>query len=181
VTVLPPDAELIARVVAADDARAFEQLVRRYQAVVRGFLRRLCADAAAADDLAQETFLKAYQRLAQFRGGAKLSTWLIAIAYNEFLQSRRRGAQRRRLAAALRQEPGHWTREETPEVHDLPKLLAWLEEDERVVMVLSYAHEFSHREIAIVMGLPVGTVKSKLTRGRQRILARLGTTEVQDA
>ena len=65
------DTELIARVVAADDTRAFEQLVLRHQAIVRGFLRHLTADA---DDVAQETFLKAYRRLTYFRGDSKFST-----------------------------------------------------------------------------------------------------------
>ena len=180
-TALPPDAELIARVVAGDDPRAFERLVMQYQSPVRGFLRQLTSDPAAADDLAQETFLKAFQRLAQFRGDAKLSTWLIAIAYNEFRQSQRRTAHQLKITGALRQEPDLHTIEPSSEIHDLPKLLGWLEEDERVVMVLSYAYEFSHREIALVTGLPVGTVKSKVTRAKQRILERLRAAETHDA
>ncbi len=95
------DTELIARVVAGDDTRAFEQLVLRHQAVVRGFLRRLTADA---DDIAQETFIKAYRRLSHFRGDAKFSTWLIAIAYNELRQTQRRRSHQQKIVAALRLE-----------------------------------------------------------------------------
>lgn len=171
------DAELIARTVAADDPRAFEQLVLRYQSLVRGFLRQLAPEGA--DDLAQETFLKAYRRLAHFRGDAKFSTWLIAIAYNELRQAQRRWSHQRRVVSALRLEPDAAEAVAPADVHDLPKLLAWLDEDERVVMVLSYAHEYSHSEIARVTGLPLGTVKSKLNRAKARILARLNETERQ--
>jgi RNA polymerase sigma-70 factor (ECF subfamily) len=168
---------LIARVVARADARAFEQLVLRYQSLVRGFLRRLTADAAAADDVAQETFIKAYARLTQFRGDAKFGTWLIAIAYNEFRQMHRRRQQQDRITSAARQEIKSYDFDVHAETLDLPKLLAWLEDDERVVLVLSYAHEYSHREISLVTGLPLGTVKSHLTRGKARILARLRDSE----
>jgi RNA polymerase sigma-70 factor, ECF subfamily len=168
------DAELIARAVASGDTRAFEQLVLRHQAVVRGFLQRLTSDA---DDIAQETFLKAYRRLAHFRGDAKFSTWLIAIAYNELRQAQRRRSHQRKIVAALTLETQDSDASEPVELHDLPKLLAWLEEDERVAMLLSYAYGYSHSEIALVIGLPVGTVKSKLNRAKTRILARLNPTE----
>jgi RNA polymerase sigma-70 factor (ECF subfamily) len=170
------DTELIARVVVSDDTRAFEQLVLRHQAVVRGFLRRLTPDA---DDIAQETFLKAYRRLAHFRGDAKFSTWLIAIAYNELRQVQRRRTHQQKIVAALSLEARDADTDIPVEVHDLPKLLAWLEEEERVAMLLSYAHGYSHSEIALVIGLPVGTVKSKLNRAKARILARLNPTERQ--
>jgi RNA polymerase sigma-70 factor, ECF subfamily len=173
VTAPPPDIELIARVVAGDDTRAFEQLVHRHQSVVRGFLRHLTPDA---DDVAQETFLKAYRRLAQFRGDSKFSTWLIAIAYNELRQSQRRRGQQQKIVSALRFEARDGDAED-PEVHDLPKLLAWLEEEERTTMLLSYAHGYSHSEISLVTGLPVGTVKSKLNRAKARILERLNATK----
>ncbi len=173
----PSDAKLIARAVATDDPRAFEQLVLRYQSLVRGFLRQLTPEGA--DDIAQETFLKAYRRLSHFRGDAKFSTWLIAIAYNELRQAQRRWMQQKRVVSALRLEPNAGATVVPVEVHDLPKLLAWLDEDERAVMVLSYAHEYSHSEIALVTGLPLGTVKSKLNRAKARILARLNETERQ--
>ena len=79
----PSDTELVARVLASDDRRAFAELVRRHQSAVRGLLRRLCAgDAAQADDLAQETFLRAYRSLKGWRGEGRLSPWLYRIAWN---------------------------------------------------------------------------------------------------
>src|SRR5689334_14990155 len=80
------DAELIAKVLLDDNRHAFATLVRRHQSVVRGLLRRLAkGNEALADDLAQETFIKSYQSLKSFRGGAKFSTWLHRIAYNAFI------------------------------------------------------------------------------------------------
>ena len=85
------DADLIARVLAAGDPNAFGELVRRYQSPVRAFLRRLTrGDAALADDLAQETFLRAWRKLETFRAEARFSTWLFGIAVNEFRARLRR-------------------------------------------------------------------------------------------
>lgn len=87
------DRALVARALLGHDPRAFEQLVRRHQGLVRAQLRRLLhGDAAAADDLAQETFVLAWRKLDQFRGEARFSTWLYRIAYACFLQARRKRA-----------------------------------------------------------------------------------------
>ena len=84
------DASLVVRVVADDDRSAFEMLVRRHQSKLRNFLRRLTGnDAARADDLAQETFLKAYRSIRTYRGTAAFSSWLYRIAYNTFLNDER--------------------------------------------------------------------------------------------
>jgi RNA polymerase sigma-70 factor (ECF subfamily) len=89
----PTDAELITRVLVRDDRRAFGELVARHQSAVRGLLRRLTGgDLAQADDLAQETFLRAYRGLRGYRGGAKFSSWLYRIACNVFF-SRDRGSR----------------------------------------------------------------------------------------
>src|SRR5580765_5663432 len=85
------DAQLIARVVVHDDRHAFSELVRRHQSSVRATLRRLTAgNHALADDLAQETFLLAYRKLATFRQEAQFSTWLYRIATNAFLTDARK-------------------------------------------------------------------------------------------
>ena len=90
------DADLIARVLSREDQNAFGELVRRHQSPVRAFLARMTrGDSHLADDLAQETFLKAWQKLKTFRGDAKFSTWLFGIAFNEF-----RGSARKRKEVA---------------------------------------------------------------------------------
>ena len=79
------DTDLIARVLSREDHNAFGELVRRYQSPVRAFLTRMArGDSHLADDLAQETFLKAWKKLSSYRGGARFSTWLFGIAINEF-------------------------------------------------------------------------------------------------
>ena len=91
------DADLIARALSLEDHNAFGELVRRYQSPVRAFLSRMArGDIHLADDMAQETFLKAWQKLKTFRGEARFSTWLFGIAYREFL-----GEARRRKELAL--------------------------------------------------------------------------------
>ena len=83
------DKDLITRVIANKDSHAFTSLVKKHQQNIRQFLRRITAgDWALADDLAQDTFLLAYQNLATFRGEANFTTWLHRIAYNRFLKSR---------------------------------------------------------------------------------------------
>lgn len=170
----PPDAELIARVVATDDVRAFEQLVRRHQSTVRRFLRGLNVDAAIVDDVAQDAFLSAYRNIGSFRREAQFSTWLMSIAYNELRNAMRRQARFRRLRAALFRQP--------PPIPDEPNdragpalniALRQLSQDERTVVVLNHGHDLSHAEIATITGLPLGTVKSHATRGKSKLRAAL--------
>ncbi len=85
------DAELVARVLLDDDHHAFAELIKRHQSAVRGLLRQLTrTDLALADDLAQETFVRAYKHIRSFRGEAKFSTWLYRIAYNCFREDARK-------------------------------------------------------------------------------------------
>ena len=162
----PSDPELIARVVGDDDRHAFAELVRRHQSAVRSLLQRLtCGDAARADDLAQDAFLRAYRGLGGFRGGAKFSSWLYRIAYNVFLSDGGRGAVHTLLgeAAAATAAPPAGLR------LDLDQGLRRLSEAERLAVVLSYKEGATHEEIAAVLGCPLGTAKSHVLRGRQRL------------
>src|SRR5262252_10643043 len=93
------DEALVASVVTAKDAAAFEALVRRHQSKVRNRLRQLTRDSARADDLAQETFIRAWERAHTFTGRGKFASWLLKIAYNSYLQSLRAEARRVRLVA----------------------------------------------------------------------------------
>jgi RNA polymerase sigma-70 factor (ECF subfamily) len=167
------DEALVASVVAARDAAAFETLVRRYQSRVRNWLRQLTRDPARADDLAQETFIRAWERAHTFSGKGKFASWIMKIAYNTFLQQRRSQAFGTRLAAALEHdsEPASPARDELP---DVPKMLAVLSDDEHVTMVLCYGHGLSHSEIADVVNMPLGTVKSHLQRAKAKIRERFG-------
>ena len=92
----PPDSELVARVLASDDREAFAEIVRRHQSPVRRFLRNLTrGDEALADDLAQDTFIRAWKGLSRYGGQAGLGTWLMGIAHNLWRNARRKDRDRK--------------------------------------------------------------------------------------
>ena len=180
------DEELVSLAVATGDQAAFGELVSRHQSRVRGWLCQLCGDAAEADDLAQETFLRAWARLNTFAARGRFASWLMKLAYNEFLQSARKGQRRRRLAQQFEAEAHVHTATADEslaasgrgsEIPDLPRLLAVLGEEERHVMLLGYGCGFSHAEIGEITGLAVGTVKSHMHRGKARIREAFGLEE----
>ncbi len=166
------DHYLVARVVSAQDTDAFGELIRRHQSQVRNFLRKLTGDYTAADDLAQDCFMHAWDKLNTYSGRGSFIGWLLKVAYTTFLQSKRKSKRYAEILA----EAGHVADAEsrsytTPsdEVSDLDKLLAVLTEEERVIMVMSYACGLSHREISEATEQPVGTIKSIIFRGKQKI------------
>lgn len=173
----PTDAELVARVLAGDDRRAFAELVRRHQSAVRGLLRRLTGgDAALADDLAQETFLKAYRALAGWRGGAKLSTWLHRIAYNAWASQARRAPSPEPPGP----EPARAADAAAIDRADLWRALGRLRDEERTALALTYAEEVTHEEAAAILDWPLGTLKTHVLRGKEK-LRRLLLPAVEEA
>jgi RNA polymerase sigma-70 factor (ECF subfamily) len=169
------DADLIARVLSHEDQPAFGELVRRHQSPVRAFLARMTqGDAHLADDLAQETFLKAWQKLRTFRGDARFSTWLFGIAFNEF-----RSAGRRRKEFAWEdtdipsepEEPA--AASHTHLCLDLTEALKLLNSAERAAVVLCCQNGLSHEEAARVLDCPLGTVKTNILRGKEKLKRRL--------
>jgi RNA polymerase sigma-70 factor (ECF subfamily) len=168
--VLLTDADLVARVLLEDDHHAFAELVRRHQSAVRGLLRQLArSDLALADDLAQETFLRAYKNIRSFRGEAKFSTWLYRIAYNCFRENARRrkelvGIDETRLEA----EPDPQTADPALR-QDLMQALQMLPTHERTAVLLCCQNGLSHDEASRVLDIPLGTVKTNVLRGREKL------------
>ena len=169
------DADLIARVLSHEDHNAFGELVRRYQSPVRAFLVRMArGDTHLADDLAQETFLKAWQKLRTFRGNARLSTWILGIAFNEF-----RSAWRKRKELALDDidEPteslGIAQDSNTHLRLDLTEALNLLNSPERAAIILCCQNGLSHEEAAQILNCPLGTVKTNIVRGKEKLKRRL--------
>ena len=166
------DNELVARVVSHQDTAAFGELVRRHQSQVRNFLRKLSRDVTVADDLSQDCFMHAWDKIDGFSGRGSFIGWLLKIAYTTFLQSKRKSKRYAEILA----EVGHKSEAESrmytvqpDEVTDLEKLLAVLSDEERAIMVMSYACGLSHREISEATSMPVGTVKSVIFRGKEKI------------
>ena len=168
------DADLIARVLSHEDHNAFGELVRRYQSPVRAFLTRLTrGDSHLADDLAQETFLKAWRRLNSFRGNAKFSTWLFSIAFNEF-----RSAARKRYELSMDgfEEAPPETAATVPNSHlrlDLTEALKALNLNERAAILLCCQNGLSHDEAAEILDCPLGTVKTNILRGKEKLKRQL--------
>ncbi|MFK2879250.1 RNA polymerase sigma factor [Rhodanobacter hydrolyticus] len=168
------DQALVARALLDQDRRAFEQLVRRHQGMVRAQLRRLLhGDEAAADDLAQESFLLAWRKLGQFRGESRFSTWLYRIAYSCFLQALRKRS---------------WTVDETGEGElerfpassqsvdlqlDIERAMQRLSAGEQAVLLHCVQLGLSHEEAAYVLAMPLGTVKTHALRGKTKLKAWL--------
>lgn len=167
---IPTDSELVARVRASDDRAAFGELVRRHQSAVRRFLRHLShGDAALADDLAQDTFLHAYRRLADFRGDARLATWLLGIARNLWRNARRRQREHVELSEHLADEASATGTAAADLRHDLAAALASLSPDEQLALHLGYQQGLSHAEIAALVDWPLGTVKTHLARSKEKL------------
>jgi RNA polymerase sigma-70 factor (ECF subfamily) len=161
------DAQL-AKATAAGDAAAFSQLVKRHEGAVRRFLLRLSGHAA--DDLAQEVFIQAWRLGSTWRGTGTYKSWLMGIAWTQFL-SARRGDQRR----AARES--NWENEAavvdaTVQI-DVQRALAELGERERAAAILCFAEGCSHSEAATIMRLPLGTLKSVVARARTKLAERL--------
>ena len=161
-----PEPALI-RAAAAGDLRAFEQLVRTYQEPVWRFLRRLLGDAGVAEDVAQETFLRVFRRLPTFTFEDKFSTWVFQIARNAGVDELR--SRRRRLRLASLAPPP------TPAVGmpdaraEIDAALASLPVDLREAIVLIEVLGLRYREVARVLGVPEGTVKSRVFSARSRL------------
>jgi RNA polymerase sigma-70 factor (ECF subfamily) len=169
------DTDLIARVLTREDQHAFGELVRRHQSPVRAFLTRMTrGDVHLADDLAQETFLKAWQKLYTFRGGAKFSTWLFGIAFNEFRAAAR---QRKELALEEMEAPPE-TAQPAANLNsnlrlDLTEAFKVLSSGERAAIVLCCQNGLTHDEAAQVLDCPLGTVKTNVARGKEKLKRHL--------
>jgi RNA polymerase sigma-70 factor (ECF subfamily) len=169
------EASVVALAISGDD-RAFAELVRRRQGMVRELMRRLSGDAAFAEDLAQQAFVQAWRQLKRLRSPGAFGSWLRAIAVNVWLQEARRAPARLETAESELPEPepdGPPAADLAASRLDLSRALLRLKPPERVCVVLCYAEGLSHGEIAEATGWPLGTVKSHVTRGAGRLRAWL--------
>lgn len=180
------DAQLIARALVTDDRFAFAELVKRHQSSVRTCLRKLTAgNHALADDLAQDTFVLAWRNLKSFRQEARFSTWLYRIATNCWLADARKRKEELlgdRIDAIADDEDA--TMPHVDAMHadharasslklDLERAMAALSDAERAAIVQCYHNDLTHEEAAYVLGCPVGTVKTHVLRGKQKLKAAL--------
>ena len=163
------DVALVTQVAVFRNKKAFDQLVRKYQSPVRRFfLNQTLGDEQLSDDLAQETFIKAYVNITKFKGMASFSTWLMRIAYNVFydeMRSRKVTEDVDTSVSAARQTT---TASESLKM-DIYAALALLKPDERTCITLQLIDGYPVDQIAKVTGIPGNTVKSHLHRGKEKM------------
>jgi RNA polymerase sigma-70 factor (ECF subfamily) len=169
-----PDAELVAWTLAGDRV-AFGELVRRYGASVRALLRRMGADAALTDDLAQDAFMTAFQKIGGLHDGAAFAPWVRQIAARLLLRRWRK--DRRIVVMAETPEPeanlAPLAREPGALRLDLEQALTALTPAQRLCVSLCYGADLTHAEAAELLNAPLGTVKSHVKRGLDKLRAQL--------
>ena len=155
----------------AGSAAAFGRLVQMHQQALRAFLRRL--SAGDADDLAQDSFVFAWEHIARFDPAQSFRPWLFGIAWRKYRERKRSWLRRLlRESAAVRDETGF-----APDPGlklDLIKATESLPVEQRAAVLLCLGAEFTHAEAATALALPLGTVKSHVARGREKLAAMLG-------
>jgi RNA polymerase sigma factor (sigma-70 family) len=137
---------------------------------LRRYARAMVGDRAVADDLVQDTLERGWSRLAQWRPGSDLRAWLFGIMHNLRVdQLRCQGPNTQPLGEAESEAPMRATQSDRLEVNDLAAALARLPEEQRAVLLLVALEEMSYEQIASTLGIPLGTVMSRLSRGRERL------------
>ena len=163
------DITLVTQVAVFGNRRAFDSLLRKYQSQVRRFLLSLTlGDGQLADDLAQDTFIKAYTCLHQFQARSRFSTWLFRIAYNVFYDYTRRQHPVADVDGVEAMSKSSPIADDTERM-DIYHALALLSENERTCITLQIIEGEPIDRIVEITGMAQGTVKSHLFRGKQKL------------
>jgi RNA polymerase sigma factor (sigma-70 family) len=176
------DDRLVKLCVTKDDRHSFRILYRRHQGRVRQIIYQLC-DPTSLDDLVQEVFLRAWKGLPKFRQDSQFSTWLYRIAWNVASDRRQTLAQERSRVKTITESIS--TQYDDPDLiqldyQDLVRTgLNLLSEDHRSVLVLHDLEDLPQKEVAEILKIPVGTVKSRLFHARTRMRKFIEESEIQ--
>jgi RNA polymerase sigma-70 factor (ECF subfamily) len=176
------DDEALVRLALAGDAGAFDRLVERYAARTFRMIRAEVRDASEAEDLVQETFLRAFVALPKFRFDAQFYTWLYRIMLNTIKQHQRKTARRYELNAKAHRKMEHgMAADAVLEVEEaraeVQRALADLPEKYRTAVLLREWAELTYAEIAQILECPIGTVDSRIARARHMLAERLAPDE----
>ena len=189
--VVPEDASLLEGLRRGDED-AYEALIQRYEKPVYNLISRLVDDPADAADAAQEVFLKVFRKVGWFRGQSSLKTWIYRIAINEARNQRRWFGRHRQREVGLEPSPGeasggyaNWLEDQQPSPFDIAldhETRAMIEDALnqvspafRAALVLREIEGLSYEEIAEILEVSLGTVKSRILRGREALRKNLGS------
>ena len=168
------DIALVTQVAVFHNKRAFDQLVRKYQSPVRRFfLNQTLGDVQLSDDLAQETFIKAYLNITRFRGLSSFSTWLMRIAYNVFYDDVRARKQTEDVDTSMSALRLTSSNGDSNLKMDIYAALALLKPDERTCITLQLIDGYPIDQISKITGIADNTVKSHLRRGKEKMAVYL--------
>jgi RNA polymerase sigma-70 factor (ECF subfamily) len=166
------DVELCA-LAATGERRAFGELVRRHGSAVRGVLRRMGAQGAEADDVAQDAFLTAFERISEFRGEGTFAAWVKKIAARLYLRRLQKDRRLTAIASETIEDEAETPRGDTDAAIDLEEALKVLSAAERLCVSMCFGAGLSHTEASEALNLPLGTVKSHVKRGLEKLRTRL--------
>jgi RNA polymerase sigma-70 factor (ECF subfamily) len=158
------------------EGAALVQAIRSSQADVCRLALHLVGPADA-DDVAQDTFIRAWRALPQFRGDSSARTWLLAIARRACADSVRGAVRRRRVSAQYEQARREWTAYDDAPSHALDALIAGLEPDQRAAFVLTQVVGCSYAEAATICDVPIGTIRSRVARAREQLVSELAEAD----
>ncbi|RLE23359.1 MAG: RNA polymerase subunit sigma-24 [Actinobacteria bacterium] len=183
--IVKPNERILVWRLRRGDAEACRELIRRYHSRVYGYLRRLGADPGQAEDLTQETYTRAWQAIRNLRKAASLRSWLLTIARNQFFQQARVG---RPEITALDELPDRKDDAPAAEIRlvrderdrNVRRAVSRLEPALRETIALHYFQGLSFRETGVVMGIPAGTVKSRVHRALGRLQQLLEPQEAEN-
>lgn len=164
------DLKWVSRVTLLGDNTAFDHLTRKYQSSIRRFFLNLTmGDTQLSDDLAQDTFIKAYLNLSSFQGLAGFSTWLFRVAYNVYYDA----VRSRKITSDIDETEVNRIYQTDNEFSgskiDIQSALMLLRKEERTAILLFYMEDKDHKEIAKIMDAPLGTIKTYILKGKEKL------------
>ena len=164
------DILLIAKCLLNDDRRAYTRLVDKYHPQIkRFFLNQTLGDTMLSDDLAQETFIKAYTCLRSFKGLSSFSTWIFRIAYNVFYDFLRTRKSSEECGSYIESQNYEIPSETITRNMDIYKAMQILKPEERAIVQLFYLEDLPLNKVSEITNMPSGTIKSHLSRARQKL------------
>ncbi len=160
------DEQLVVLVQSTDDALAYSELVKRHQMSLYAFLYRYTDEKYLAEDLTQDTFIKAFDKIKLFTQKSSFKTWLFSIAYREFLQEKRKSNRFQNFFNKIKQNTTQRYLMKVDDSIDLNQALKQLSDNQKAVLLLCDASGLSHAEAAITLDMPLGSLKTYIKQAR---------------